>query len=50
MVTLAPIEHPLFKSVFLNSPLRLIKARGLITLVKTIEGPKNTSSSHSTPS
>ena len=33
-----------------NSSLRLTKARGLFTLVKTQLGPQNTSSSSSTPS
>ena len=50
IVAFAPIEQPFLRSVFLNSSLRYIKALGFITFVKTIDGPRKTSSSISTPS
>ena len=50
MVAFAPIVAPFFTSVFLNSFFLITALRGLITLVKTIEGPRKTSSSQTTPS
>ncbi len=40
MVALAPIVAPRLTRVSRNSTLRSMKARGLLTLVKTQEGPK----------
>src|SRR5690606_4397997 len=49
IVAFAPMVAPCFTSVCKYSPLRLTELRGLITLVNTIDGPRNTSSSHLTP-
>src|SRR6478736_5831567 len=49
IVALAPIEAPFFTRVCLYSLFLAIALRGLITLVNTMEGPRNTSSSQSTP-
>src|SRR5450759_1207238 len=50
IVALAPIVAPRRTSVRLYSFFRDTWLRGLTTLVKTIDGPQNTSSSSSTPS
>src|SRR2546425_2314388 len=50
MVAFAPIEPPRFTSVRRYSFLRGTWLRGFITLVNTHDGPRNTSSSSSTPS
>src|SRR5215510_16278646 len=50
MVALAPMVAPRLTKVFLNSNLRSISARGLLTLVNTQDGPQNTPSSSVTPS
>ncbi len=49
MVALAPMLAPRFTSVARYSCLRDTWLRGLITLVNTIDGPQNTSSSSTTP-
>ena len=46
---LAPIVAPRLTIVGRNSLLRMISARGLVTLVKTQDGPQNTPSSSVTP-
>lgn len=50
IVAFAPIVAPFLTTVFLNSAFLFRKLLGLITLVKTIEGPRKTSSSIVTPS
>ena len=50
IVELAPMVAPLRISVGLISVLRGILDRGLMTFVKTQDGPQNTSSSRVTPS
>src|SRR5258708_15928858 len=50
MVAFAPMEEPRFTSVRRYSPFRDTWLRGVSTLVKTMDGPQNTSSSISTPS
>src|ERR1035441_6187622 len=49
IVLFAPIEAPRFTRVCLYSFLRRTWLRGLITLVNTIDGPQNTSSSRIQP-
>src|SRR5207245_4524052 len=49
IVALAPMDAPRRTSVRRYSCLRDTWLRGLSTLVKTHEGPQNTSSSNSTP-
>ncbi len=49
-VALAPIEAPRRTTVGRYSCLRMTCERGLITLVKTIDGPQKTSSSKVTAS
>src|SRR6476659_7303920 len=48
-VLFAPSEAPRRTSVVLYSSLRATWLRGLITLVNTIDGPQNTSSSRTQP-
>jgi hypothetical protein len=48
-VALAPIVAPRPTRVDLNSALRSISARGVLTLVNTQLGPQNTPSSSTTP-
>src|SRR2546423_14585708 len=50
IVALAPMLVPRFTNVCLYSLLRETWLRGLMTLVNTIDGPQNTSSSRITPS
>ena len=49
IVAFAPILTPFRTIVLEYSPLLFMALLGLITLVKTIEGPKKTSSSQVTP-
>ena len=49
IVELAPIEAPSPTCVFEYWPLLFTADRGLITLVNTIDGPRNTSESQVTP-
>ncbi len=49
IVAFAPTDAPRRSMVGLYSFLRATALRGFITLVKTIDGPRNTSSSHTTP-
>src|SRR6185436_8779953 len=49
MVVFAPMLAPRLTSVVLYSSLRETWLRGLTTLVNTIDGPQNTSSSRITP-
>ena len=50
IVAFAPIDAPFLTIVFLYSSLRIISDLGLLTLVKTHDGPQKTSSSSVTPS
>src|SRR5256885_13923222 len=50
IVAFAPMVAPRPTRVAWYSPLRFTKARGLLTLVNTTEGPTKTSSSRMTPS
>ena len=49
IVALAPIVAPRLTKVGRNSSFRSTSARGLLTLVKTQDGPQNTPSSSVTP-
>ena len=49
IVAFAPIVAPFFTTVFWYSFFRLMALLGLMTFVKTMEGPKKTSSSQITP-
>jgi hypothetical protein len=46
IVAFAPIEAPFFTVVLAYSAFRFMALLGFITFVKTIDGPKNTSSSY----
>ena len=49
IVALAPILAPFLTKVSSYLSLRIMALRGFEILVKTMEGPKKTSSSHFTP-